>query len=103
MRYGSNVSGRSHRLDRLLGGFTEVVADVAGHLRQHRLHLLLGHLLEALERALSLFRRPEELRRMQVEAVLRIHEKHTWDKVMKAYLKLYEKARLLRRGKEPNG
>ena len=60
-------------------------------------------LLEALERALSLFRRPEELRRMQVEAVLRIRVKHTWDKVMKAYLKLYEKARMLRRSKEPNG
>jgi glycogen synthase len=54
------------------------------------------NLLEALERSLSLFRRPEELRRMQVEAVLRIRAKHTWDKVMKAYLKLYEKARLLR-------
>jgi starch synthase len=53
-------------------------------------------LLEALERSLSLFRRPEDLRRMQVEAVLRIREKHTWDTVMKAYLKLYEKARLLR-------
>jgi starch synthase len=60
-------------------------------------------LLEALERALSLFRRPEELRRMQIEAVLRIRAKHTWDKVMKAYLKLYEKARLLRRRQGGNG
>jgi hypothetical protein len=33
---------------------------------------------------------------MQRDAVLRIHERHTWDQVMKAYKRLYEKARLQR-------
>lgn len=54
-------------------------------------------LVAALERAMSLFLRPSDVRRMQVEAIRCIREKYTWDKVMKAYLNLYEKARSMRR------
>ena len=53
-------------------------------------------LLEALERAMALYARPDALRRMQWQAVQRIRQKHTWGTVMKKYLKLYEKARMLR-------
>ncbi|MDP3479055.1 MAG: glycogen/starch synthase [Desulfoprunum sp.] len=53
-------------------------------------------LLAALERAILLYSQPDILRRMQLQAVQRIRQKHTWDKVMKKYLNLYEKARVLR-------
>ena len=53
-------------------------------------------LIEALERALRLYANPDMLRRMQLQAVQRIRQKHTWETVMKKYLKLYEKARMLR-------
>lgn len=53
-------------------------------------------LIEALERAMMLYANPDMLRRMQLRAVQRIRQKHTWDTVMKKYLKLYEKARMLR-------
>ena len=53
-------------------------------------------LQEALERAIVLFGKPQRLRQMQRDAVLRIQERHTWAQVMKAYLRLYEKARLQR-------
>jgi len=53
-------------------------------------------LLEALERAMALYARPDALRRMQWQAIQRIRQKHTWDTVMKKYLKLYEKAKMLR-------
>jgi len=53
-------------------------------------------LQEALERAIVLFGKPERMRQMQRDAVLRIQERHTWDQVMKAYQRLYEKARLQR-------
>ena len=53
-------------------------------------------LQEALERAIALFGKPQRMRQMQRDAVLRIHERHTWDQVMKAYKRLYEKARLQR-------
>jgi starch synthase len=53
-------------------------------------------LQEALERAIVLFGKPQRMRQMQRDAVLRIHERHTWDQVMKAYQRLYEKARLQR-------
>ena len=53
-------------------------------------------LLAALERAMVLYNQPDTLRQMQRQAVLRIRQKHTWETVMKKYLKLYEKARLMR-------
>ncbi|MBM9529412.1 glycogen/starch synthase [Desulfoprunum benzoelyticum] len=56
----------------------------------------IADLQEALERAIVLFGKPQRMRRMQRDAVLRIQERHTWDQVMKAYQRLYEKARLQR-------
>jgi starch synthase len=53
-------------------------------------------LIAALERAMVLFHRPVEIRRMQIEAILCIRQKYTWDKVMQAYLELYENARSMR-------
>jgi glycogen synthase len=43
---------------------------------------------------LRVFRQtPEKIQGMQVEAVKRIHEKYTWDKVVHRYLDLYVKAK----------
>ena len=50
-------------------------------------------LVEAVRRAIDCYKTPGCVRRMQKEAVLRIQEKHTWNKVMKRYLQLYKKAR----------
>jgi starch synthase len=50
-------------------------------------------LTEAIARALQLYRQePATIRRMQQAAVTRILERHTWDKVMEAYMELYRKA-----------
>ncbi len=51
-------------------------------------------LLEAMERAMLLYAQPAILRGMQRQAVERIRQNHTWDKVMRRYLKLYGKSRL---------
>ncbi len=53
-------------------------------------------LLAALEKAMRLYSQPDILRGMQLQAVQRIRQRHTWDKVMKKYLELYAKARMLR-------
>ena len=50
-------------------------------------------LVEAVRRAIDCYKSPGCVRRMQKEAVLRIQENHTWDKVMKRYMQLYKKAR----------
>jgi glycogen synthase len=44
-------------------------------------------------RAIECYKSPGCVRRMQKEAVLRIQENHTWDRVMKRYMQLYKKAR----------
>jgi starch synthase len=49
-------------------------------------------LYRAFGRALDLYRDKTTLRRMQRQAVELILEKHTWDVVMREYMKLYEKA-----------
>ncbi len=51
-------------------------------------------LLTAMERALLLYAQPDILRAMQRQAVERIGRMHTWDKVMRKYLKLYAKSRM---------
>ncbi len=50
-------------------------------------------LLEALERALTLYHNATLKRKMQLQAVKIIEQKYTWTKVMRNYLELYSKAR----------
>ena len=50
-------------------------------------------LVEAVRKAIDCYKSHDCVRRMQKEAVLRIQENHTWDKVMKRYMELYKKAR----------
>jgi starch synthase len=50
-------------------------------------------LLEALERALTLYQNATLKRKMQLQAVKIIEQKYTWTKVMRNYLELYSKAR----------
>jgi starch synthase len=50
-------------------------------------------LLEALERALTLYHNATLKRKMQLQAVKIIEQKYTWTKVMRKYLELYSKAR----------
>ena len=50
-------------------------------------------LLEALERALTLYQNDTLKRKMQLQAVKIIEQKYTWTKVMRKYLELYSKAR----------
>ncbi|MDD3619677.1 MAG: glycogen synthase, partial [Desulfobulbaceae bacterium] len=50
-------------------------------------------MIEAVRRALSLYRKdPDRIKAMQVQAVQRIREHHTWDRVKDRYLALYEEA-----------
>ena len=50
-------------------------------------------LTETIRKALRLFRTdPEKIQRIRKQAVQRIHERHTWRKVMQQYLDLYTKA-----------
>jgi starch synthase len=51
-------------------------------------------LVTAVMRAVECYRMPGCVRRMQREAVEQIYRNHTWDKVMKRYIKLYNKAKL---------
>jgi starch synthase len=50
-------------------------------------------LVGAVQRATDCYEKPECVRRMQKDAVKQIQENHTWDKVMKQYLRLYRKAK----------
>jgi starch synthase len=50
-------------------------------------------LVVAVQRATECYKKPECIRRMQKDAVKQIQENHTWDKVMKQYLRLYKKAK----------
>jgi starch synthase len=50
-------------------------------------------LAQAITRAFSCYQTPGSIRRMQKNAVEKIREFHTWDKVMKKYLQLYRKAK----------
>jgi starch synthase len=50
-------------------------------------------LLEALQRALTLYEKKAELRSMQRQAVELILEKYTWEVVTKQYVELYKKAK----------
>ncbi len=51
-------------------------------------------LSEAMQRAMSLYQEyPARIRKMQRQAAKRIHERHTWQVVMKQYLQLYQEAK----------
>ena len=51
-------------------------------------------LTEAMQRAMVLYHEdPAKIREMQRQAVVRIHERHTWKMVMKQYLQLYKEAK----------
>ncbi len=50
-------------------------------------------LAQAITRAFACYQTPGSIRRMQKNAVEKIREFHTWDKVMKKYLQLYRKAK----------
>ena len=50
-------------------------------------------LLNALERALVVYRNEKLKRKMQLQAVRAIEHNYTWSKVMRKYLELYSKAR----------
>jgi starch synthase len=54
------------------------------------------NLVAAIQRAFECYGSPGCVRRMQKNAVRRIRENHTWDKVMKRYLQLYKTARMQR-------
>jgi starch synthase len=51
-------------------------------------------LSEAMQRAMALYQEyPARIRKMQRQAAKRIHERHTWQMVMKQYLQLYNEAK----------
>jgi len=51
-------------------------------------------LSEAMQRAMAMYQEyPARIRKMQRQAVKRIHERHTWQMVMKQYLQLYNEAK----------
>ena len=52
-----------------------------------------ANLRACLERALTLYRDPDNMRRIQLRAVRLISEKYTWKVVMAQYLNLYERAK----------
>jgi starch synthase len=54
-------------------------------------------LVEAVLRAVECYGKPGCIRTMQRDAVIQIQENHTWDKVMKQYLRLYKKAKQQRK------
>lgn len=73
-----------------VGGLVKVLDGVTGftYVKDSR-----DDLVQAIQRATECYTDTECVRRMQREAVKRIHEHHTWDKVMQHYLQLYKKAR----------
>ena len=73
-----------------VGGLVKVVDQETGFAYQeHSSAALMG----AMQKALQIFlNRPDEISRMQVKAVKTIHKKYTWEKTVKHYLALYEKA-----------
>jgi len=75
----------------LVGGLVKVVDGETGFgYRPHTPEALAG----TMQRAGRLHaREPDRIRAMQQAAVRRIHQYHTWQRVMGRYLELYEKAR----------
>jgi starch synthase len=81
-----------------VGGLVKVVDGVTGFAYQDHSH---EALMAAMLRAMQVFReQPATIRKMQKDAVLTIHKRFTWDKVMKHYMRLYRDAVHLRRAGE---
>ena len=75
---------------RAVGGLVKVQDNTTGFSYREHSSAALG---EAMARAMHLYRHdPEKIALMQQSAVARIHELHTWPRVMKQYLALYKKA-----------
>lgn len=74
-----------------VGGLVKVLDGVTGLAYKENSP---GSLLEALVRALQLYEKPDQLRKMQVEAVRGIERNFTWSKVMKKYVELYKRAKV---------
>jgi len=73
-----------------VGGLVKVIDGTTGFAYQDHSPSALG---ETMWRAMTLYRSsPAGIKTMQQAAVLRIHEQHTWEKVVGRYLKLYEQA-----------
>ena len=73
-----------------VGGLVKVVDGVTGIAYDGNTPL---DLLEALGRAMELYRDGKLKRRIQLQAVKEIERNYTWTKVMRKYLELYQKAR----------
>ena len=72
-----------------VGGLVKVVDGKTGIAYRGDVY----QLVEALERALTLYSDLEEKRQIQRQAIQHIRSKYTWKTVMKQYLELYTKAR----------
>jgi starch synthase len=73
-----------------VGGLVKVIDGETGFVYDEHSPAALA---EALGRALVLYRRdPDAIGKMQRQAVHRIREHHTWEKVMLRYLELYQQA-----------
>ena len=73
-----------------VGGLVKVVDGLTGFsYREHRP----TELAEVMRRALTIYRQsPQKILEMQRQAVHRIREQHTWEKVMDRYLEIYEQS-----------
>ena len=73
-----------------IGGLVKVIDGVTGFAY---LENSPENLCQAMHRALATFQDKPLIRTMQREAVENIEQKHTWKRVMQAYVQLYKKCR----------
>jgi starch synthase len=73
-----------------VGGLVKVVDGVTGITYHDNVP---SGLVQAMERAIHLYGDDQRKRHMQLQAVQRIKEQHTWSKVKERYLDLYRRAR----------
>jgi starch synthase len=73
-----------------VGGLVKVVDGVTGIAYHDNVP---SGLVQAMERAMQLYGDDQRKRHMQLQAVQRIKERHTWSKVKERYLDLYRRAR----------
>ncbi len=72
-----------------VGGLVKVIDNETGFAYSH----VKGEtLVDALYRALAVYRQPAKLLKMQQTSVKNIHARHSWKKVMHKYIHLYEQA-----------
>ncbi len=73
-----------------IGGLVKVVDNETGFAYRENSPEVLA---EVMHRALDAFADKSLIRRMQVAAVEKIEEQHTWKRVMQSYVELYKKSR----------